>query len=103
MMDERFHGIRVIVQRHLTEDETVSFDGTFPTTAEAEAAATTQLALVREHMARYNAEVRLVDQKKADELAADIEAKGEQVKRLTADLADLTAQLAKGNRRLKSA
>ena len=96
-------GVRVVVTRHLTDEESIQFESFFAQPAEAEMVAASQLALVRDHMRRYNEEVLLIDQKKSAELTEEIAAKGEDVTRLKREIEELNSQLAKGQRRLKSA
>jgi len=92
----------VTVQRHITEEETVAFEGLYPTNGDALVAASAQLALCRDHMARYNAEVRLLDQTKADELTATITAKGEELKDISSQLTTAREQLGKATKRLQA-
>lgn len=95
--------VKATVQRHVTDEETVCFEGTYPRTDEALDAVSGQLALVRAHMAKYNEEVHLVSQKKAAELDAALAAKGEELAAAERKLADVREQLAKGEKRLKAA
>lgn len=97
------YSVKATVQRHVTDDETVCFEGIYMDSATAEMAVTKQLALCRDHMAKYNAEVRLVDQAKADELDKAIQEKGDVVKKLTQEIAQATATLEKSKKRLQVA
>lgn len=91
--------VKAIVQRHITEEETVSFEGLYVSDVVAREAVTEQLALCRAHMIRFNEEVRLVDQKKAAELAAEIEVKGEAVRKLNTELTALRDEIVKTRKR----
>lgn len=82
-------GVRAIVQRHLTDEETVSFEGVYASDEAARQAVTDQLALCRAHMIAQNEEVHLVHRKKSEELNTAILAKGEELKRLESALAEL--------------
>ena len=95
--------VRATVQRHITDEETVCFEGHYGSEAEARTAVTAQLALCRDHMARYNTEVRLVDEAKSQELTETLAAKGEEIKRLDGEIAAKQAELAKLGKRLRSA
>lgn len=95
--------ISCTIQRHITDEETVCFVGNYATSAEAEAAAASQLALCRDHMRRYNEEVHLVEQKKREELDAAIAEKGETLKALEREIAEKTEAVGKLGKRLKAA
>lgn len=82
-------GVRAIVQRHITDEETVSFEGVYAGDDEARLAVTNQLALCREHMIQQNERVILVHQKKLEQMDATIAAKGVEVRELERQLADL--------------
>ena len=97
------YSVKATVQRHVTEDETICFEGAYKDSTEAEIAVASQLALCRLHMAKYNEEVRAIDQKKSEELERDIQEKGEVVKKLNQEIALATASLDKATKRLRSA
>lgn len=94
--------VSLTIQRHITDEETVCFVGRYPSTADAEAAATSQLAVCRSHMIAYNERVRAVDEAKRLELEAAIQTKGDEVKRLNAQIAEAEAKLGKLGKRLAS-
>lgn len=93
--------IRARVIRTVSSEEQVSFDGVYESPAAANAAVETQLALVRDHMRRYNEEVHLVDERKRDELTAAVSDRGEELKRLDRAIAEKAAEVAKLDRKLR--
>lgn len=95
-------GVRATVQRHVTEEETVAFEGLYESNEAACEAVTAQLALCRFHMAEYNEQVILLHRKKSDELDAAIIEKGAELKRVEGQLADARERLGKTTRRLGS-
>jgi hypothetical protein len=85
--------VTAIVIRSVTDEEQVKFEGTYPDDETARAAVTAQLALCREHMARYNEDVRLLDQHKSDELTAELAEKGAAVTRIRAEIEAVETEL----------
>lgn len=92
--------VKTKVIRSITDEEQVLFEGEYASEDEAHAAVTAQLAVCRDHMARYNADVILVHQKQHDALQAASELLGEQIKARRKELADLDEQIRKSTRRL---
>lgn len=92
--------IRACVTRHVSDEESVQFEGVYASDSEAREAVTLQLTLVRDHMTRYNEDVRLVHEKKSQELDDTLAAKGEEIKRLEKRVEELAAAVVKGERRL---
>lgn len=93
-------GVRVTVQRHITDEETICFEGFFGDTMQAEQAAASQLKLCRDHMVRYNEDVHLVHEKTLKELEERIATKGEELKKLTADHSEMTLAIQKAGKKL---
>jgi len=96
-------GVRATVQRHVTGEETVCFEGLYLGDDEARLAVANQLALCRAHMAQYNEEVRLIHDRKSQELDEQIAMKGEELKRVESQVADAHARLKTIGKRLQAA
>ena len=95
--------IKATVQRHITGEETICFEGEYPEPALALESVTAQLALCREHMTKYNTEVHLVSQAKEQELETSLTTKGEELSTIKKQIIEAQAQLDKLGKRLRSA
>ena len=95
--------IKATVQRRVTDEEFVTFEGTYDSDADARWAVTAQLDLCRTHMIALNERVRAVHETKSTELEARLASQGDALATLNRQLADATDQLAKTTKRLRSA